>query len=86
MAGSDIPKGAAVIGAVKSFCSDDCADLSRPAALPLVFLADMDRDPLEGVTFLFQLALSSAASPFFKRTVGVANTGPLTFFCPFFHL
>jgi len=68
--------------AVGSFLSDDRSDLGRPAVLPLVFFADMDRDPLECIALLFQLSFCTAAAPLLKPALAITDASPAPLSCP----
>lgn len=78
----DVPVSPLVIVSIFPFFADDRSDLTRPAVLPDIFLADVDRDPLECVPLLFELRFLTAALPDFERPVFAADAGPLSFFGP----
>ncbi len=80
-----IPVGAAVKLAVGSFLSDDRSDPGRPAVLPLILFADVDRDSLIGVALLFQLRFCPTAAPPLESAFAIAYAGPLSFFRPGSH-
>ncbi len=71
-----------MIGSIFFLFADDRSDLARPAVLPDVLLADVDRDPLVCITLLFELRLFTAALPGFEGPVCTSDAGLLSFFCP----
>jgi hypothetical protein len=68
-----------VVLSIQSLCSDDRSYPGRPAVLPDIFLADMDRDALKSILLLFQLRFCPAPPPTLKPSFAIPDTGPLSF-------
>ena len=71
-----------MISSVLPLFADDRSDLRRPAVLPDILFADVNRDPLVSVAFLFELRFCFAAAPPFESSISSTDASSLSFFGP----
>lgn len=83
---SAVPVSTSMILTIFSFFPNDRSYTGRPAVLPGILFADMNRDTLISILFLFELRLCSTAGPFFKTAFFVADQSARSFFGPASHL
>lgn len=83
---ANIPVGPTMITTIFSLCANYPTDAGRPAMLSSVFFANMHRDSLKSIAFLFQLPFGAAALPLFETPFPIANTSTFSPFSPGSHL